>query len=237
MIPPLEVPDGRIQQSSRRPEPEARVGRQGPRRSARRRTPRRKLRRNAVRRKLSQTMAAARCAFTARTAGFATPTPWLLVATRAVEDHGDLPEIDLRLSTQGMLLGNHHLHPIHPQPAASSSDIAAHRALCHLRTLFVDQTFPHPPGRVTLLARRRPIALQPAVDDRRPPIHHRRRTNRSLARHRPPMAGQTTADHRPRHQRFAINATLISSRSHNDNGKPGILKSRTVGGGYKHRSS
>ena len=155
----------------------------------------------------------------------------------AVEDHGDLPEIDLRLSTQGMLLGNHHLHPIHPQPAASSSDIAAHRALCHLRTVFVDQTFPHPPGRVTLLARRRPIALQPAVDDRRPPIHHRRRTNGSLARHRPPMAGQTTADHRPRHQRLAINVTLISSRSHNDNGKPGIPKSRTVGGGYKHRSS
>jgi hypothetical protein len=43
-------------------------------------------------------------------------------------------------------------------------DIAAHRRLAHLRLMFLHQALPHPPGGVTLLARRRTIRLQLLVD-------------------------------------------------------------------------
>ncbi len=48
--------------------------------------------------------------------------------------------------------------------------------------LRLDKALPHPPSRMTLLARRPAILLKPAIDDRFPPIQLRRGSHRYLAR-------------------------------------------------------
>ena len=98
----------------------------------------------------------------------------------AGQDHARRPEVDLGLIAQRVVLGDHHLHQRHIHPAAHLRHITAHRRLTHLRAVLVDQTLPHPPRRVPLLARRRTISRQPPVDRRLPPIQRRRRTHRPL---------------------------------------------------------
>ena len=83
----------------------------------------------------------------------------------ASEQHVRLAPVDLGLHPRLVDLRHEHLARL-AQLAPPHSDVLAHRALCHLRAVLVDQSPPDPPRRVTLLARRHPVGLKPLVDQR-----------------------------------------------------------------------
>jgi hypothetical protein len=69
----------------------------------------------------------------------------------------DVTEIDLGFLAHRMALRDHHLRCGHLLHGADLAHIAANRRLSHRRLMFLHQPFPHPPGRVPLLARRRAV--------------------------------------------------------------------------------
>jgi hypothetical protein len=87
----------------------------------------------------------------------------------------DRPEVDLGLLAQGMVLGDEHLDQGEVLATADLGDIAPHGGLAHHRAVLLHQPLPDPPGGVALLSGRALILLQPLLDERLPPVHHRRR--------------------------------------------------------------
>ena len=119
------------------------------------------------------------------------------------QHHTRGPEIDLGLPAQPVILRDHHLDQRHLLAPADLGHIAAHRRLAHLRPVFLHEPLPHPPGRVALLAGRRPVRLEPAVDRRLPPIQRRRRPHPHLLAWRRHRRQQRLAHITPMHAESA----------------------------------
>ena len=80
-------------------------------------------------------------------------------------DHSaELPEVDLRLHPRRVGLGDRDLAAVESDLDLQRGDHRAHARLGHLRSFLLDQSLPHPPGGVALLARRVQIRDQPAAD-------------------------------------------------------------------------
>ena len=135
---------------------------------------------------------------------------------RARDPRLELPEIDFCFSTCGMRLRHRHLHTVQTQLDPAPRDVAGHRRLRQHRAVLGDQTLPHPPRGMPLLARRVLIGQQPAVDHRRPltqrrlrPCHIRlsRQRHRIAQRltHRAPMH---LMPHRQRPRRQLLHPTI-----------------------------
>jgi len=114
-----------------------------------------------------------------------------------VDHHPRLTPVDLALHAGLVMLRHERLTNIAKLPPAFT-DIPADLTLRHDRPVLLDQALPHPPSRVTLLARRIPIPIKPRVDQRaiRPKLRRRPRHRRPLQRrhrrrerlpHSPPM--------------------------------------------------
>ena len=98
----------------------------------------------------------------------------------------DRPEIDLGFRAQQMRLRNVDLSQRRRPLGANLRDVTPHRRLTDLSVVLDDESLPHAPGRMALLARHVAIRGEPHVHDRFPRVHHRRRTHRDLPgrRHR-----------------------------------------------------
>jgi hypothetical protein len=98
----------------------------------------------------------------------------------------DRAEVDLGLLAQRVTLGHHHLDQRDLLTGPDLGHEPTHRRLANADTVLVDQSLPHPPGRVTLLAGRDLVGLEPPNDQRLPRIEHARPRRRLLPgrRHR-----------------------------------------------------
>ena len=97
------------------------------------------------------------------------------------ETERDRPEVDLGLHPQPVSLGDRHLDHRQPDAGLGLTHVLAHRRLRHHSMALINKALPDPASRLTLLARRRQISRQPAIHDRLPPVHHRRRPLLDLA--------------------------------------------------------
>ena len=93
----------------------------------------------------------------------------------AAQQHLRLAPVNLGLYPRVGRQRHEHLADI-PGRAATRRDIPAHLPLRHLSAVLLNQALPDPPGGMTLLARRLPVRVQPAVDDRPERAELRRRT-------------------------------------------------------------
>ena len=96
----------------------------------------------------------------------------------------DRTEVDLSLHPERMMLRDHHLDQRHRLPTPDLGHVTTNRGLADIDAVLLDQALPDPTRRVTLLARRHLVGLQPRVDRRLPPVQHWRRANHRLARRR-----------------------------------------------------
>jgi len=111
-------------------------------------------------------------------------------------------------------LRHEHLPRREAKLAPALAHVIAHRRLCHLGTVLINQAPPNPLGRVTLLARRVDVRGKPLVDQlairtelRRRPAH--RHATRGRQRRRERLTHRTTMHpvtlrKRPNRQRLPI---------------------------------
>ena len=131
----------------------------------------------------------------------------------AAQQHPCLAPVDLALHPRRVQLRHERLTDL-PERHTALAHVAADLALRDLRAMLSDQALPHPPRRVTLLARRIAIGHQPRIDHaavrtelRRRPLHRRaldrRHRRQQRLPHRPAMH-PVALGQRPDRQPLAI---------------------------------
>ena len=104
---------------------------------------------------------------------------------RLPTDHGlELAEVDLRLLRRAVSLRHRHQPPTRADLTTKTGHQRPHARLRHLGCLLVQQALPHPPRRMTLLARSRQILGQPPAHRVLMRTQHRSQPDRYLARRR-----------------------------------------------------
>ncbi len=101
-----------------------------------------------------------------------------------VQQHPELAEIDLSLVPSKMRLHHRDIDRPDPQIHLQPGNHRPHRRSRYHRVVFLNQTFPDPLRRVTLLTVNLLIGDQPATNDRFPRPRHRQVPHSRLPRRR-----------------------------------------------------